>query len=232
MYQDKKTLCIIAARGGSKRLPGKNILPLLGKPLMQYAIEAARGSKRLDKTVVSTDSEDVAAVARGSGVEVLMRPAELAADDSPVIPALQHAVRALEEKGERYDFIMLIQPTNPGVLAHDVDEAIEKISTTQVNSCITVCEITDRPEWMYRMALDGTLSPFKEVSIMLSQKMEPLFRVNGAVYVVRRDVLMNDGKLIDKQSCAGVVVPKERSVDIDTALDFSLAEAALKQGNL
>ncbi len=232
MYREQKILCIITARGGSKRLPGKNVKPLLGKPLIGYAITAAQSSKYIDRVVVSTDDESIAAVARSFGAEVpFMRPPELAEDSSPVIPSLQHAVTFVEEQGDRYDLIVLIQPTVPGVLAQDADATIEKIYEAGTNSAITVCEIVDRPEWMYRMDDGGILSPFKEVATTRSQDMEPLYRVNGAVYAVLRDVLMEQNKLIDKADCAAVIMPRERSADIDTAADFVVAESFLRQAN-
>src|SRR6266404_128898 len=128
MYKDKKILCIIPARGGSKRLPGKNIKPLNGKPLIGYAIEAAKGSKYIDKVIVSTDDEAIAAVSKEFGAEVpFMRPAELATDTAASIEVLRHAVAFIENLEEKVDVIVLIQPTVPGVLAVDVDAAIEKI---------------------------------------------------------------------------------------------------------
>lgn len=224
MFKDQTIACIIPARGGSKRLPGKNIKPMLGKPLLAYAIEAAKGSKYIDHVAVSTDDEGIAQAARALGVDVVMRPAELATDEAPVAPAIAHALKAV---GEMPVFV-LIQPTVPGVLSSDVDAAIEKRAESGARSCITVCDIVDRPEFMYRMSDHGILSAYATPDTGRTQDMEPLCRVNGAVYVSESAVLLNEGRIIDQASLAAVAMPRERSTDIDTQFDFEVAEAALK----
>ncbi len=227
MYNGKKILCVIPARGGSKRLPGKNIKLLLGKPLIAYAIAAAKGSAYVDRIVVSTDDEKIASVARASGTEAVIRPAELATDAADVTLSYQHAVTAVETDGT-FDFVVLVQPTVPGILAGDIDAAIEKIIASGARSCITVCEIADRPEFMYRVGEGGMLTPYSDTPAGRTQDLEPLYRINGAVYVTVRGTLMNEGKIIDNQSCAAVLMPRERSTDIDTELDFIVAEASLR----
>ena len=231
MYIDKNILCTILARGGSKRLPGKNIKLLCGNPLISYAITAAKGSKYVDKIVVSTDDEAIARVAKGEGAEVpFMRPAELASDTATTLSTLQHAVNFFEEKGERFDLIVLIQPTVPGIEAGDVDTAIEKLIGSNANSCISICEIIDRPEWMYRLGEQGMIKPYVDPSTTPSQTLEKLYRVNGAVYVTMYDTLMKENKIVDNTSCAGVFMPRERSTDIDTLADFQIAETMMKGG--
>jgi len=230
MYNGKKILCVIPARGGSKRLPGKNIKPLLGLPLIAYAIAAAKGSAYLDRVVVSTDSQEIATVSRQHGAEVIMRPPALATDTSKIVPAYQHAVAAAEEAAV-FDLVVLVQPTVPGVKAGDIDAAIEKIISTGARSCISICEIVDRPEFMYRVSKEGMLAPYTDTPAGRTQDMEPLYRVNGAVYVTERGTLMDKGKIIDPESCASVLMPRERSVDIDTELDFIVAEASLRELN-
>jgi len=229
MYNGKKVLCIIPARGGSKRLPGKNIKLLNGVPLTGYAIRAAKGSKYIDRVIVSTDSEEIARVAREYGAEVpFMRPVELATDTTPTLPVLQHAVKFFEEKGERFDLIVLIQPTVPGVEVSDVDATIERLVKTVMHSAITICPIIDPPEWMYRIDAECRLQKYVDSPASRGQDLEKLYRINGAVYVTERDTLMKESKIIDNASCAGVLMQRERSVDIDTAFDFSVAELALK----
>jgi N-acylneuraminate cytidylyltransferase len=230
--ENDKILCIIPARGGSKRLPRKSIKLLQGIPLIGYAIRAAKDSKYVHRVIVSTDDEEIKRVAEHEGAEVpFMRPAELATDDALIIPVLEHAVQALEEGSEKYDLIVLIQPTTPGVRSEDVDAAIEKIKSAGTNSCISMTEITDRPEWMYSLQEDGKITPYTEAALTSpfkrSQELPELYRINGAVYVVRHDVLMHDNVLVDNKSCAAVLMPKERSIDIDTLTDFTVAEALL-----
>lgn len=218
------------ARGGSKRLPGKNIKLFNGTPMIGYGIKAAKGSQYIDKVIVSTDDDEIARVAREQGAEVpFIRPAELASDTATVIATLQHAVEQVEADGERFDLIVLIQPTSPGVLSQDVDAAIEKLESSGMNSCVSVCEITDRPEIMYRLAHNGCITPYVAGAGWRSQDMQELFRLNGAVYVAKHDTLMEGGKIYDNDSCVAVVMPRERSVDVDTAFDFAVAETMMKE---
>lgn len=234
MYKDKKIICIIPARGGSKRLPGKNIKPLNGKPLIGYGIAAAKASQYVDKVVVSTDDEAIARVAKEEGADVpFMRPTELANDTAPTLPVLQHAMKYFEDKGETFDLMVLIQPTVPGIEAKDVDAAIEQLFTADANSCVSICEIIDRPEWMYRLSAGERITPYVENAPARSQDMEELYHLNGAVYVTSRTVLMEKGKIYDNDNCTYIIMPRERSIDIDTEYDFSLAEMLVKmQGNL
>lgn len=231
MYKDKKILCTILARGGSKRLPGKNIKLLNGVPLIGYAIRAAKGSSYIDRIIVSTDDENIARVAKNEGAEVpFIRPAEIAADTTLVIDAVQHTITYLREN-ESYtpDAHVLIQLTSPFVQKEDIDAAIDTFFKTGAHSCVSVCEITDRPELMYRRAGER-ITPFVEsIPSQRHQDMPELFRLNGAVYVTNMEVLMEKGLIYDNADCAAVVMPRERSVDIDTPFDFALAEALLKK---
>src|SRR3989344_6216797 len=179
MYKDKKILCTILARGGSKRLPGKNIKLLNGVPLIGYAIKAAKGSQYIDRVIVSTDEEDIARVARDEGAEVpFMRPAELSSDTASVILAVQHTINYFREH-ESYipDAHVLIQLTSPFIHKEDIDAAIETFFSTGANCCVSVCEITDRPELMGR--LEGErLTPFMEdIPSLRNQDMPKLFRL-------------------------------------------------------
>lgn len=233
MYKDKNILLVIPARGGSKRLPGKNIKFLDGKPLIAYAIEAGKGSKYVDRIVVTTDDEEIARVSKEIGADVpFMRPAELATDEARVLPVMQHAVAALEITSALFDAIVLIQPTVPGVLPADVDAAIEKFFDAEADSCVSVCEITERPELMFKVEEDGTMMPYTGGSYTPVREMPPLYRINGAVYVTKRSVLMEDGKIYDEGKSVAVMMPRERSVDIDTLTDFVIAELLFSQNKL
>ena len=156
-----------------------------------------------------------------------MRPPELATDTAKIVPAYQHAVAAAEEAGA-FDLVVLVQPTVPGVETGDIDAAIEKIVASGARSCISICEIVDRPEFMYRVSKDGMLAPYTNTPAGHTQDMELLYRVNGAVYVTERGTLMDKGKIVDSESCASVLMPRERSTDIDTELDFVVAEASFR----
>lgn len=233
MYKNKKILAIIPARGGSKRLPGKNIKKILGKPLIGYAIEAIKKSNYVDRIVVSTDDRKIAAISQRHGAETpFLRPAELASDTVPTLPAFQHAVKYFETNmGFRPDIVVIVQPTSPLVRSEDVDGAIEKMVKTKTNSCFTVCEISQRPEWMYyldnnkpRLFLPNRWENKR------SQDLPKLGIINGSVYVVNYETLMKKNKVRDKNTSI-YIVPKERSVDIDDLLDFELAEFLMSRQN-
>ena len=191
-----RVLVVIPARGGSKRLPRKNVLHLGGRPLIAYAIEAAKGSKFVDNVLVSTDNEEIATIARHFGATVpFIRPADLASDEASSVGVLQHAVRFYEEKNRRIDTIILVQPTSPGVEAGDIDACIEKLYESGANSCASVCEITDRPEYMYSLDSEGHWKPYVGGSQKRSQDMPKLYRLNGAVYAIPRATLMDANQI-------------------------------------
>lgn len=230
MYNKNNYVVIIPARGGSKRLPGKNIIPLKGKPVIAYTIQAACQSKYVDRVIVSTDDAAIAEAARIHGAEVpFVRPANLATDEAKSIDVLKHAVNFLEQNGQKVDVVVLIQPTSPLVIAEDIDRAIEKQSELGTNSCVSVCEISERPEWMYELGTDGRAVPFLSESdnTKRSQEFKKIYRLNGAVYVSKRDVIMEKNACFDVKSLSAIVMPKERSVDIDDKVDLKLAEALL-----
>lgn len=233
-FENNKILAIIPARGGSKRLPGKNIKKIGGKPMIAHAILAALGSRYIDRVIVSTDDPAIAKVAKKYGAEVpFMRPAELASDTAPTLPVLQHAVTYMESQaGFKPDLTVLIQPTNPLVRSEDVNGAIEKMIATKTNSCFSVCEISQRPEWMYRMD-SGLVKLFlkqKTGPTKRSQELPRLAIINGSVYATKYDTLMKRGRIRDENTSI-YVMPRERSVDIDDLFDFELAEFLLNRQN-
>lgn len=231
MYKNKKVIVVIPARGGSKRLPGKNIRELNGKPLISYAIKAAVGSKFADRVIVSTDNEKIAEVAKRYGAEVpFMRPAELASDKALPQHALQHAVKFFEKNNNfKPDLVVMIQPTSPLVLASDIDDAIKKIISKKKNTCVSVSEISQRPEWMYRLDMKNPeLFINKGNPRQRSQELPKLGVLNGAVYVMKYNSLMQKGILIDNSSVCLHIMPRERFVDIDELFDFKLAEFLMK----
>lgn len=230
MYRTKKILVIIPARGGSKRLPGKNIKKIGGKPMIAHAILAAKNSKYVDRVVVSTDDMAIAKVAKKYGAEVpFMRPEELASDTAPTLPVLKHAVNFYEKELKfKPDLIVLIQPTNPMVRSEDVNGTIENIFSAKTNSCFTVSEISQRPEWMYQLeSKKPKLFLASSPEAKRSQDLPKLGIINGSVYVTRYDTLMKKSKIRDKNTSI-YIMPKERSVDIDDHLDFKIAETLMK----
>src|SRR3989338_6913697 len=226
-YRSQKILVIIPARGGSKRLPGNNIKKIGGKPMIAHAIEAARKSKYVDRVVVSNDDKAIASIAKKYKAEVpFVRPAELASDTAPTLPVLQHVVKYVEENDKfKPDLVVLIQPTNPLVRSEDVDGTIETLFKTNTNSCFSVTEISQRPEWMYRMDNNPAELFLKEESgpTKRSQELPRLAIINGTVYVMKYETLMTKNKIRDGNTSI-YVMPRERSVDIDDKFDFELAK--------
>lgn len=236
-FMKKEVVAIIPARGGSKRVPRKNIKLLHGKPLISYAIEAALVSKYINRVVVSTDDEEIAKTAKVYKAEVpFIRPAKLAQDTSTTLSVLQHAIKFLEEKeGYKPDLVVLLQPTSPFVMTKDIDKAIEKLDETKTNSCVSICEVSERPEWMYVFE-ENSQSRIKTFLDKTNDKntrrvLSKMFRLNGGIYVVRKDILMKNNKIIDNDNCSAIVVSIESSVDIDRPIDFLIAEAIMKHIN-
>ncbi|MEO1750163.1 acylneuraminate cytidylyltransferase family protein [Thiofaba sp. EF100] len=218
-------LALIPARGGSKGLPGKNILPLAGKPLIQWSIEAAHGSRFMTRVVVSSDDPAILAVARAAGAETpFVRPAELAQDDTPSMDVVLHALDQLPP----VDWVVLLQPTSPLRSAEDIDQAIARCLETGAPACVSVSESPALPWWMFRVDATGRLVPFLDAAQRPQRRQEAptLYTLNGAVYVARVEWLRKTRSFLSEETVAHVM-PAERSVDIDTALDFRLAECLL-----
>ncbi|MDD5039770.1 MAG: acylneuraminate cytidylyltransferase family protein [Patescibacteria group bacterium] len=232
MINHKKILAVIPARGGSKRIPHKNIRLLGGKPLISYSIKATRQSKLVDLTIVSTDDQNISMIAKKNGAEVpFIRPSKLATSKSKTIDVLIHAVNFIERHNKKiFDIIALIQPTSPFILPEDIDRAIENLEKTNANCCISLCEISERPEWMYRVN-NNKVFPFGTRIHNInkrSQDLKKIFRINGAAYIIRREILLNKKMIIDENNLTAIIMPRERSIDIDELIDLQLAEIILK----
>jgi len=222
---------VIPARGGSKGLPGKN-LRVLGKlSLIGHAVASSRESSRLTRFIVSTDSPELADEARRHGAEVpFQRPAELASDQAGMVPVLQHAVRWLESTGARPDLVVTLQPTSPFRTGDDIDRTVAKVLDTGADSAQTVTEAGYHPFFMKTLDGDRTVALFADGhKYVRRQDAPPVYQPSGAVYVTRRDVLMNEGRVLGVDN-RGIVQEFEAAVNIDTEWDFLLAELILRQG--
>lgn len=223
-----KTLGLIPARSGSKSVPNKNIVMLCGRPLIAYTLEAAARASHLDRCIVSTDAEEIAAVCRAHGGEVpFLRPKELAADDTPTLPVVLHA---LETLGESYDAVMVLQPTSPLRTSQDIDAAISLLDANPVaDSVISVVKVGDHHPARMKYLEDGYLvdPSFAEAHEgQRRQDLLPLYLRNGAIYLTRTRVLLDQKTFKGRRSLA-YVMPEERSVNIDGPFDLWVAEAAL-----
>lgn len=225
MIGGKRVLAVIAARGGSKGLPGKNIRLLGGRPLIAWSVEAAKGSALLDRVVVSTDDADIAAAARAAGAEApFLRPPELATDDANIVDAVLHVVDTL---GDTADYVVLLQATSPLRLAADIDSCLRLCVEAGAPAACGVTPAPKSPYWMFRLDAEGRVHPLIERDASPGeqrQALPPAYLANGAVFVARTDWLRQERTFWRPGITLGYVMPPERSVDIDTVLDFRLAE--------
>ena len=222
---------VITARGGSKGIPGKNLRPLCGKPLLQYTVESALAAERLSRVIVSTDDDAIADLARRCGAEApFLRPASLAQDDTPTLPVLQHAANWLIAQGEPLDAICLLQPTCPVRPPGLIDECIRKLIESGADSVVTMSPVPDKyhPYWTYLETADGflKLTTGADSPTPRRQDLPPAFHRDGAVYVTRRDVLLEQSSLYGNR-VAGVITDASMKVNIDTWDDWRRAEEVI-----
>lgn len=197
---------------------------------MAHAVATARQVTALDRIVVSTDDHEIAEVARQAGAEVpFLRPSELATDETPTLPVVQHAVGWLEAHGALVEAIVLLQATSPLRTVQHVEAAIRKFVDTRADSVTTVCAVDDNPYWMQRLDGDRIRALMPEgVRYGRRQDLPPVYRLTGAVYVTRRDVIMEEGRLLGDDTRA-IVVGRRESIDVDDELDLRLAELIADQ---
>jgi len=230
-------LAVIPSRSGSKGLPGKNIRPLAGLPLIGHSIRLSKLCVEIAKCVVSTDSEEIAAIARECGAEVpFLRPAALAADDTPMWPVLRHALAEMESlERRRYGSVLLLSPTSPARLPEDVSRAIEMLE--QDNRAVGVVAASRphfNPRWVcVDIANDGYMrQSFPDGHAYARRQDVPaVYRINGALYLWRRDhVADSETPLYFEMPHRILEIPERRAIDIDSLDDFRLAELMLLDG--
>lgn len=222
-------IAIIPARGGSKGLPGKNVRPLNGKPLIAYAIEAALNAKHIDRVIISTDDDEIARVAVEYGAELpFMRPAELASDTAMAIDNYIYTIGRLEEEGDKpIDAFVVLQPTSPLRIAEDIDGAIELFVQKGADSVISYCQETHPVSWHKYLDDEGHFVDIFDSNIKNRQENRVSYYPNGAVYVFRSSMI-RERKYYTEKSYA-YVMPRTRSVDIDFIEDFEYAEYLIKR---
>ena len=231
------TVCVIPARGGSKGIPRKNIKIFNGKPLISYTIETALKSPSIDRVIVSTDDAEIAEIAKEFGAEVpFMRPAHLATDRSPTIETIRHAVSFLESEEKYYSFIAILEPTSPLRLVDDVEAGIQKIKEGRVDTVVggKLLDI----DFSDVMVENGEfISPFLDVDKLSFRRQDsvPVVMLNGSFYIVTRDVLFDPKTKIFNPygensylKTKVILMPEERSIEIDGLVQFKLAELLLQ----
>ena len=231
MINNKKVLALIPARGGSKGIKDKNIYPLCGKPLITYSIDCAKRSKYIDEITVSTDSEKIAEVAKEYGAYVpFLRPAELASDTAKSIDAVVHAIKWLEDHNEKFDILVLLQPTSPLRTVEDLDGALEKFVDNGEKSLVAVSLVSDNPILMRTINADGIMEKLLDLqSTVRRQDMKNYYRVNGSIYINKVSEINIDTSLNDNE--IPYIVKPENAIDIDEKKDLVLAEWYLGQKN-
>ena len=218
MIGSRRVLGVIPARGGSKGLVGKNIRLANGRPLLAWTIEAARASKCLDRVVLSSDDEAIMSVARSLGCDVpFRRPDELATDTASSIDVVLHALDVVPG----YDTVVLLQPTSPLRTAADIDAACELYARPPGVSCVSVSPAEQSPYLMYRVADDLSMQPLLPLPSTATRRQDlpDAFALNGAIYIADVSFLRVARTFVTTQAVA-YVMPRERSIDIDTASDF------------
>lgn len=221
-----ESVAIIPARGGSKGVKHKNVKPLGGRPLITYTIETALKTACIGRTVVSTDDDRIAAVARGCGAEVRARPAALAQDDVPVLPVVQHLLAEMAGEGYRPDIAVVLQPTSPFRRGEDIQRAVQKLVDTGADCVISLSEAAQHPFRMRRLEGDRPLPLFEvDERVLYAQRQElpPVYMMDGAIYACRRDAVMGQAVFYG-QDVRAIVIERASALDIDTTADFELAE--------
>ncbi len=230
MVNGKRVIAVVPARGGSKSIPGKNIKPLCGKPLLAWSIDIARQVAEIDRVIVSTDDSEIAAVGRKYGAEVYDRPAHLATDEALVIDTLKDLLCRLESEGEAPEWVVLLEPTCPLRSADDVRRCLELVAGGQFDSVATFKDADLNPHRAWRLA-DGIPEVFIPGAVpwLPRQKLPKAYQLNGAVYIFRAALLAEEAKSLLVGRLGAVLMPRERSQDIDDHLDFMIVEALMRE---
>ena len=221
------------ARAGSKRLPNKNSMLLKDKPLIQWTIEAALASKLIDRVLVSTDCTELASLSEQLGAWVpFLRPETLATDTSTTVDVVKHCLSFVAEQGLKYDYLMLLQPTSPLRDTDDIDNAITTLYERKGDAIVSVCQCEHPPQWT--MALDDTLKMDDFVSKMVknnkrSQDLPSYYRLNGAIYLVDIQRFLQESSLFLSSNSFAFEMSQLHSIDIDTLIDFKLAEVLINK---
>ncbi len=221
MIDNKTFLAIILARGGSKRLPRKNVLPLAGKPLINWTIEAGLNSKYIDKVLVSSDNNEILITAQQAGADVIHRPSELAQDRSTSFDAIKHAI----ENTKYHDYIVLLQPTSPLRTGKHIDEAIQLLESKNADAVISVTPMEYSPRWANRLPSNDSMVGFlkEELLNLRSQELELYYRLNGAIYICQTEKLLSAGSFFLSDNVFAYKMSNASSVDVDTEIDFNWA---------
>lgn len=226
MYKNKTFLAVIPARGGSKRLPRKNVLDLSGKPLIGWTIEAALKSNYIDNVIVTSDDNEILTISKQYGVDTIKRPEVLANDTATTFDAIKHTI----ENSPQFDYIVLLQPTSPLRNKKHIDEAIELLMIRNADAIVSVCEMDHSPLWSNTLPEDGKMCGFLEENIKnkRSQDLLPYYRLNGAIYICKTDKLLDEKSFFIQDNIYAYIMDKKCSIDIDEEIDFRIIQCLIK----
>jgi CMP-N-acetylneuraminic acid synthetase len=230
MIKGKSVLAVIPARGGSKGLHRKNILPLAGKPLIVWTIEAAKKSKYIDRCLVSTDDEEIALVSRENGGEVpFIRPKKLGMDDTTSVSVIKHALESIKET---FKIILLLQPTSPLRSNEDIDSALEFFMDRNAPALVSVTKSTHPLEWSIQVNDDYSFGVSDDNLLKGKRRQDYKLphTINGAIYIADISSFIKNDGFINIQTIA-YKMPKEKSIDIDDKIDFLFAETIIRSNN-
>lgn len=225
MYQGKKILGLITARGGSKGIPRKNIIDVGGKPLIAWTIDAAKQSKLLDRVVLSSDDDEIIQVARLLGCEVpFKRESRLSGDAASSADVVADCLQRVPG----YDYIVLLQPTSPLRSTEDIDSAIKTCIDKKAPACVSVCEAEESPYWMYTLQGEGAMVPVINNGYLRRQELPSVYILNGAIYVA--DVRwFAQARGFMSSGTVAYCMPRGRSIDIDVIGDLERFNAELNK---
>jgi N-acylneuraminate cytidylyltransferase len=221
-----KYIVIIPARGGSKRFPGKNIYPLNNKPLISYSIDYAKKCTRISDIYVTTDSEDIAAITTKESIDIIKRSKDISGDYTSTAVTLQHAAIELDVRGIKFDYVILLQVTNPLRPNNLLEKAIEVMDTGEYDSLMTIS-----PSDIKLGKLVGNhFIPWNYEYGQRSQDLEPLYYENGLLYISKRELIL-DGAIIGANMYPMIIEHRYGAIDIDTFEDLQYAEYLIKKNN-
>jgi len=233
MKKKLNILGVIPARGGSKGIKKKNITKILGKPLIYYTIKAAKKSKIISDLIVSTDSKEIAKISKKIGADVpFIRPKSLATDKTQTLPVIKHALKKIELKKKKiFDYIVLIQPTCPLRTSKDIDLSVLRLIKSKFHSITSITDVGATHPYRMKIIKNKRLKNFINQgyeNMKPRQELKKVFIRNGAIYAFKRSVLLKEKSLVSKKNLP-YIMPKERSINIDSHEDLLLAKFYLKK---
>ena len=227
MYKNQTFLAVIPARGGSKRLPGKNLRDLNGKPLISWTIEACLKSQYIDQVCVTSDDDDILNIAKSYKVNSIKRPKELSGDLSTSYEALIHALKF----SDQFDCIFLAQPTSPLRNEFHIDDAINFFFEKRADSVVGVSKVGHSPLWSNTLKNDLSMCDFIDESIINigSQNLPNYYRINGAIYLCKIKQMLSEKTLFLKDNIYAYKMERKNSIDIDEEIDFDLCKLYMRK---